>query len=421
MGQIRLSRPRVLTDAQLERIHEAVLRILGEVGLRLRGPLVTEAAARLKLRVHGERAFFERKMVEDFIAETCPPPAPPRPEPAQKIMLYVNQYPHHLHDIETDEIVPFTEASLIEQTKFMDTMHPYVVPRVPGTPLDVLRRLYPWSSYRLGALYCRQGTRPPEMLTVESARYVVEMSQALGRPLTSTEVYIFSPLTVGDEALRIALSVKDLIKGVTVGSMPSHGATTPIGLGDALAVATAEVLGSALIVREAVGLPASWGMRVCPFDPRAMSMTMGSPEGYLMGLANNELQAWYQKREPDPVGEFHSQAKLPGPQSVAEKLSGMLLGALQGVRIFGATGWLSLDEVFSPEQVVFDCEIRDHVQRIIAGLDGSCDPDACLAEVAEGVAGDFFGLDKTVSQYRDFYWWPRALLPRDARRMGTGR
>ncbi len=407
MGQLRLPRPRVLTDDQMAQIHEATQRILAEVGIRLRGPLVTEAAQRLGLRTHGERAFFERQMVEDFIAETCPPPGPPAPQPPREIRLGLNQYTHHLHDIETDAIVPFTEASLIEATKFADAMHPYLIPRCPGTPLDVAPELAPLVMYRIGALYCREGGRPPEILSVETARYVIEMSHALGRPMTNTEVYIFSPLTVGDEALRIALSAKDLLKSVAVSSMPSHGATTPIGLGDGLAVATAEVLGSAIIVREAVGVPATWGMRLCPFDPRAMSMTMGSPESYLIGLANEEVHAWYQKREPEPFAEFHTQAKLPGPQSMTEKMGGMLIAALQGVRIFGATGWMSLDEIFSPEQVVFDCEIRDHVQRIVDGLDGACDPEACVAEVAAGVAGDFFGLEKTVSQYRDFYWWPR--------------
>jgi len=409
---IRLPRPRVLAREHLERIHEAMLRILGKVGLRLRGPLVTEAAARLGLRVHGERAFFERPMVEDFIAETGPPPAPAGaadPDPA--IRLYVSQYCNHVHDIETDEIVPFTEERLIEATKFLDTMHPYsVVGRVPGSPMDVPQELYPLVQYKVGALYTRLGRRPPEVLTVESAPYVMDLAEALGRPITGADVYIVSPLTVGDEALRIALALRHRVKRVSVGSMTSHGGTTPIGVGDALAIATAESLGSAIIVREVVGLPVSWALRLCPFDPRAMSMTMGGPESTLLVFANNELQAWYEKREPDPVGEFHTQAKLPGAQAAAEKMSGLLLGALQGARVFGGLGWLSLDEVFSAEQVVLDCEVRDHVQRLIAGLDGSCNPEACVAEAAAGVADTFFGLDSTVAQYRDFYWWPRLFF-----------
>jgi trimethylamine:corrinoid methyltransferase-like protein len=85
----------------------------------------------------------------------------------------------------------------------------------------------------------------------------------------------------------------------------------------------------------------------------------------------------------------------------------MLTSVLFGTRVFVGGGRLSLDEVFSPEQLVIDCEMRDHVQRLIAGIDGDCDPSAVAAEVATGIQEGFLGLESTVGSYRDLFWMPR--------------
>ena len=63
-------------------------------------------------------------------------------------------------------------------------------------------------------------------------------------------------------------------------------------------------------------------------------------------------------------------AKVPDCQSAAEKAAIMTAGAFLGARHFCCAGTLSLDEIFSPEQLLVDCEIRDWVQRGARGLAG---------------------------------------------------
>jgi hypothetical protein len=46
----------------------------------------------------------------------------------------------------------------------------------------------------------------------------------------------------------------------------------------------------------------------------------------------------------------------------------MALGAFLGARHFSCAGTLSLDEIFSPVQLLVDCEMRDWVQRAIQGV-----------------------------------------------------
>jgi trimethylamine:corrinoid methyltransferase-like protein len=84
----------------------------------------------------------------------------------------------------------------------------------------------------------------------------------------------------------------------------------------------------------------------------------------------------------------------------------MTLNVLLGQRSFSLAGTLSLDEGFSAEQLLYDLEVRDHVQELVRGPHGDCDPDRCLRDVAEGLQqGSCMALDNTAGACRDL-WRP---------------
>jgi len=409
---ILLPRPRLLTEDQLARIHEAALRILEGIGVLSRTPHVVQAAARIGLQVRNHRVLFDRATVNAFVDEFRARPAVVKeeePDPLPEIILAPCQYAVAVHDLETDQVVPFTTDRLIEAAKLLDTLTPWaVIAKAPGTPMDVPGDLQPVLKYKIQALYCRHGRRPVELGSPRATPYLLDMAEALGNPFTTADVYVVSPLTIGGESFDCALEQKHRLKSLWVSNMSSMGATAPIALGDALALGVAEVVGAAILAREVVGLPVDWSVRVTPFDPRPMSLTLGGPEEYPLQWASDEVNAWYHGRAPRPPwGSLHSQAKLPDQQAAVERMTSMLTSALFGTRTFVGLGRLSLDEVFSAEQAVVDLEIRDHVQRLISGIDIDCDPEACLAEVASGLADGFLGLDSTVAAYQQVYWRPR--------------
>jgi len=140
-----------------------------------------------------------------------------------------------------------------------------------------------------------------------------------------------------------------------------------------------------------------------------MAMVLGSPEDFLLQLGLAEVNAYFHGTRWSPAAaSVHTNAKLPGPQACSEKASLMTAGALLGARSFGAIGTLSLDEVFSPEQLLYDLEIKEHVQRLVEGIDGECDPERCLRDVIEGLEQkSFVGIESTLAGYRAFYWHPK--------------
>jgi trimethylamine:corrinoid methyltransferase-like protein len=238
--------------------------------------------------------------------------------------------------------------------------------------------------------------------------YIMEMGEVLGNPLKALPIYVFSPLTLGGESLDCVMRFRDRLSSVNVSNMPSLGCTAPINVGDAFALAAAEVIGAAILLKEITDLPVGWGFGVFPIDLRTLAMVFGSPENFLLQLVTSEVRAYFHGTEWYPAaGNIHTIASFPGAQACAEKTSLMTAGALLGARSFGSVGLLSLDEVFSAEQLVYDLEIRDHTQRLVQGIDGDCDPERCLNDVMEGIQHkSFVPLESTVESYRQFYWHP---------------
>lgn len=389
-----------------------MLRILETVGIAVLDDDLLGRLRSLGFQVKdGNRIVIRRHLAEAFLSaerernggQFSDRPSTPAADRSE-IRVSVSPYPQRVHDLETDRIVPFNTARLVEATRLLEALG---LPGPPGCPTDVPPPLQPIVQYWVAATNSRQRC-PVDPKSLESFPYVMEMADILGCPLQSLPIYVFTPLTLGSESLACVLKFRDRLSSVSVSDMASLGCATPINVGDAFALCVAEVVGSALLLGEIIDLPIRWSVRLCPIDLRSMAMVLGSPEDFLLQFANTEVNAYFHGASWSPaIGGIHTNAKLPDAQACAEKASLMTTGALLGARYFGSAGTLSLDETFSAEQLLYDLEIRDHVQRLVQGIDGRCDPEECLKEVAEGVRQkSFAGLESTQRNYRRVYWHP---------------
>jgi len=137
-------------------------------------------------------------------------------------------------------------------------------------------------------------------------------------------------------------------------------------------------------------------------------MSFGSPEMMLFEMASSEVNAYFHGQHCEPaICNMHTLAKSPGPQAAAEKASTLTLGAGLGGREFFGAGALSLDEVFSPVQLLVDLELKDQAQRLVQGLDTECDVEACVEDVRAGISRGFTGLNRTLDGCSRLHWRPR--------------
>ena len=113
----------------------------------------------------------------------------------------------------------------------------------------------------------------------------------------------------------------------------------------------------------------TFGVGIFPFDLRAGSQVFGSPENLLYQMLCMDLNRFYGRPPDGGPGNIHVMSKIPDMQAAADKAAIMAWGASLGQRHFGAAGTLSLDDIFSAEQLILDCEIRDWVEAAIRGVD----------------------------------------------------
>jgi trimethylamine:corrinoid methyltransferase-like protein len=410
--------PIALPREELDQIRETMFRILEEIGITVLNDNLREKLNHLHFRVNDKSVYIEQGMVRDFLEleRSCnsqlyrqrPWSVAAEDKP---FTLRVNDYIQNIHDLKTDQIVPFTTESLIEMAMLLDVLHDRgVVTSPPGLPSDVSAPFGPVLQYWVAASYSRQGRRPVDPKTLKSFPYIREMSEVLGYPLKKLDVWVISPLTLGGESLEAVLYYADQLEFVKVANMGSIGSTLPIKIGDAFAVSLAEVIGSTILLREVLDIPFTWDTYICPTDFRSAAMVIGSPESMLLDLLTAQVNGFMhgQMGHPSPCHSMMTMAKLPGAQSCAEKASAMTAGVIYGQREFKYGGSLALDEVFSAEQLLYDLEIKDHAQRLARGMKGDCDPGRCLSDIKEALyQGTFLGLDSTLDSFRKYFWDPR--------------
>lgn len=396
----------------LQRIEEAALDLLAEVGLAIPDADLREALVRHGFATRDGRVTVPRQRAARLIAAErdrngrrfvldAPPPRPASDE----ITAAVSTYPSWVHDIETDEIVPYTAERLRQNTRLA---HALGLPGVPGCPTDAPPALRPVIQYHIAATHSAHARRPVDPRTSAAVPYIAAMAEVLGESLTSLPVYVFSPLTLAGESLQAVLDHRQRLTAFRTSSMPAMGSSAPIHAGDGYALAAAEVIGAATVLQPLLELPVRWDVSLYPTDLRTMMMIFGSPENLLLQRADAVVDAFFHGRPIGPAGDdLHTNAPRPGAQASAEKASLMTASALMGTRHFWALGTIALDDVFSAEQLIYDLEIRDHVQRLVRGMDVTCDPRRCVETVRAGIANrSFAGLEDTVAAYKDVYWHP---------------
>jgi trimethylamine--corrinoid protein Co-methyltransferase len=417
LNLFRLDRPALISEDESGRVHALAVKILAEIGMEVRQPAFQDKLRQAGLRVSGERVFFEPAVVEETVSEFRKASRRERENPAPDdgcLGLSASSYSLFVHDLDSGSVVPYTSAALVEMTKLIDSLAAEGVSGAPpGIPTDVHPDLQPLAQYRIAALHARQGATPVDPTSARTVRYLFEMAEVMGRPIHGLPVYIPTPLRLGGESLDVVLACLDRLEVIWISSMPAAGTSAPIHPFGALALAAAEVIGGAIAVRILTSKPVGFGANVFPSDLREGAMVFGSPENMLFQMLSADFNRFYGYGRDTMPDNIHVMAKLPDAQSAAEKAAIMMLGAALGARHFSCAGTLSLDEIFSPEQLLLDCEIRGWVQRAIQGVwlgeaAGELRTlDDWLAEVRAGILGGFIARDSTLDFYRQHTWYPQ--------------
>jgi len=411
-----------LSAADIEQMHQAALRVLSEVGLSVENPAALKVLADAGARVVGQRAFFEPSFVQEQLAAirqvreaergTTPrlhqAGADGAGEYPRRLTVTVGDMCQYYHGPLTDEIELMTTADLIEATRCVESMHDVGLGGyVPGVPRDVPYQLQALVEYRIGAEFTRHITldtlNPPEALD-----YLFEMAEAFGDPLESGGMFSVSPLRLSGYEFDVAVRHAARWKRFWVTTYPMVGATAPIRLRSAWVLSIAEALGGAVTLHlVGGGKPVHVSIGMFPFDLRTFGAVGGMPECAWMYWASAQITRYY-----DPSAGYSmmlsTQAKRPGPQAGLEKGLAGTFGVMTGCNDLHYAGVMSFDDIFSPEQMVLDCELRDALEQLARGIPPQTAAQ-WVEDIREGIGSGYTAVDTTLDHYHDTYWFPRLL------------
>jgi trimethylamine:corrinoid methyltransferase-like protein len=387
------------------KVHREAIGILSKIGLKVpREDVREELLLKEGVKVVGERCLFDEDLVEGF-AEELRGRVRTRKEQEEDFKLISSRWPFFYVEPETLQVKPLTVKALGDFTRLLDSLKEEgVMGSIPGWPQDVPPPMRPIMQYYIECRFSRSPGFPGATFQVEIMEFLREMADVMGQGFT-IGIETFSPLVFGGNSLNIALHYRDELESVGLDPMPIMGVSAPMNFEAGWAQSVAENLGAYTALRLLGFKYVHPSFRLFPASMASGGIAFGSPEYFLLLLTRSEIHRFYNI----PLGMAESMlttAKLPDQHAATEKSVQTAYAALAGYRRFEGAGMLALDEIFSPQQLIVDIEIRDYIEKSVKWM-GESEADI-MELVMEGLdKGEFLSAELTVNRWREFYWIPK--------------
>jgi trimethylamine--corrinoid protein Co-methyltransferase len=422
-GERFFSNLRVLSDAQLEEIHEASLEILSRTGVRVCDPEALDLLRETGCSVSdGDTVRIPAAVIEGAIER-----APSRIvlghrsgdrrlvlEGPRSYFGTGSDLPHTL-DLETGQRRLSVLSDVADTARLADGLPNIDFVMSMALPSDVPRA----TSDRHSFLAMVTNTTKPIVFTawdesgladiIEMAEVVAGSAEALVRnPFIVAYLEPTTPLLHTQTALSKMLMMADKGLPFVYSPGPVEGATAPVTSAGALAIANAEVLsGLAIAQLRKPGAPVIYGSGSGPLDMRTTVATYVSPEFMLHCKAIAELGHHLYRL---PVWGFAgcSDSKTADLQAGVDSAMWILWTAMCGANLVHDVGYVESGMTCSYEMIVTCDEIIGFVRRLLGGIEISRETLALDVIDEVGPGGEYVTTDHTLRHFRNS-WYPRVF------------
>ena len=249
-----------------------------------------------------------------------------------------------------------------------------------------------------------------------SAYYILEAliavagsaSEVVKYPCTYPFLEPISPLKFPVHGIDLLFETSRLSLPVSIGPMAQMGATAPGTLAGTLAQENAEILAGICITQLIkAGTPVCYGGIPHAFDMRTTQLIFAGPEQVLLSGAMTQMGKHYQL--PVYINVGLTDSKLPDAQAGLEAGITLTCGVLAGADIFGHLGISGVDQAASPVMLMLQHEMIGYIERIVRSFE--VNTDTLALDVIRDVGHDGTFLDEmhTVRNFRKELWFPQLL------------
>ena len=252
--------------------------------------------------------------------------------------------------------------------------------------------------------------------TKRGVELVYEMAAAVAGGIEELRAYPFliaypepiTPLVFPPEVVDRMFIAADLFMPQIPGPTQQLGATAPVTLAGALALAIAEGLLSLTLVQlRRSGAPCFLGANVSGFDMATTTLSIASPEMSLGLAAQAEVAQSFGLPSWGLAGSTDS--KVLDAQAGIESAFSILAQGLGGLNLIHDVGYMDGGMICSAEMLVLGDEVVGMAKRFVRGIEVT--PDTLARDVIQNVGpgGNFLQEEHTFRHFRQELWMPTLL------------
>ncbi len=408
---------KVLSPAEIAKIHEAALTALETIGLNDAPPsgveILTKAGAILG---DDGRIRFPRALVEDMLAKACKDLTLKGRDPRHDLDLSGQRVHYgtagaavHMVDVHGNEFRESTLQDLHDAARITDVLDNVHFLQRPMVARDITDNL----EMDINTLYaCCAGTTKHIGTSISDPSHVgpcLEFLYAAAggeaayreRPFVSmSNCFVVPPMKFATESCE---AMEAAIKGgmpVLLLSAGMSGATAPCTIAGAIVQSVAECLAGVVYVNAmAPGHPAIFGTWPFDLDLRTGAMTVGSGEQALLTAGCAQMHQFYGL--PGGATGGASDSKMPDMQAGWEQMCTNVLAGLSGLNmVYEAAGMHASLLGFCHESLILGDDLIGQAMRCVRGIEVDDITLALdqMAEVCMGGPGHYLGTDETLKR-----------------------
>lgn len=403
-----------LSQEQVERIHEASLEILEDVGLKVRYGPAREVFKQHGCVVEEERVKFPRAVVEKY-RKMAP-----------------STFTFYARDPKFDKMIPRDSPVIVTASSAPDIIDPvtgrerragssdiariaHLINELPGydifsistlaedAPADqfTISRLYPSVKYCLKPIRVTTTDRKDTHSVMKMA-YLIAGGEASYKEhpfLTHHYCPVVSPLTMDNLSTENVMYFAREGLPVYPTIVPNAGLTSPMSMAGTLAQGNAEFL-SSLVLMQMVkeGTPTIYATLATVADMRTGAYTSGAIECGMLHMAFTQMSRFYNLPCGGYIGLTNS--KVNDAQAGYETGMSAMGGLVSGMDMFNIGGLIDALKTFDFAKAVIDDEIAQMMKRAKRGITFSDDELAVNLIKEIGPGGSYIVAKHTISRMK---------------------